>query len=304
MDELDIKGNKYISSKRASELTGYAKDYIGQLARAGKINGTRMGRAWYVEEASLLAHASSDQQSVSSAEQERKEEEKEKEEKREEVVASPVHIRVSQMPQQFMSKAPPLPSSVHSGMQRWTPATYSNDDADLLPKPLKEHRAESIANGEEDTAQEVSVPVRSPISEELAGAVRIKILEERARMNAPEASRTTFRIAEKANKIKTKRRGHNGVLSLGALTAALAIFLFFSAGLFVSSEITLTGPAKDSTANVLVGSEYFKDVIAQFPPFAQGFAALQGFFGTLFVSFGDFISKGVQFLSSLFSHAS
>ena len=301
MDELDIKGNKYISSKRASELTGYAKDYIGQLARAGKINGTRMGRAWYVEEASLLAHASSDPQSVPSVEQERKEEQEEIQESREEVIASPVHIRVAQMPQQFMSKAPPLPSSVHSGMQKWTPATYSNDDTNLVPMPL---RQKPMASEQVLVLEEESAPVQSPISEELAGAVRIKILEERARMNAPEASRTTFRIAEKANKIKTKRRGHNGVLSLGALTAALAIFLFFSAGLFVSSEITLTGPAKDSTANVLVGSEYFKDVIAQFPPFAQGFAALQGFFGTLFVSFGDFISKGVQFLSSLFSHAS
>lgn len=57
MDELEIQGKKYISSKRASELTGYAKDYVGQLARAGKIPGTRVGRAWYVDEGALRALA-------------------------------------------------------------------------------------------------------------------------------------------------------------------------------------------------------------------------------------------------------
>ena len=32
-DEMQIEGKPYISSKRASELSGYAQDYIGQLAR-------------------------------------------------------------------------------------------------------------------------------------------------------------------------------------------------------------------------------------------------------------------------------
>jgi hypothetical protein len=57
VDELEIQGKKYISSKRASELTGYAKDYVGQLARAGKVPGTRVGRAWYVDEATILSLA-------------------------------------------------------------------------------------------------------------------------------------------------------------------------------------------------------------------------------------------------------
>lgn len=60
MDELEIQGKKYISSKRASELTGYAKDYVGQLARGGKVAGTRVGRAWYVDEVSILAIAGSE----------------------------------------------------------------------------------------------------------------------------------------------------------------------------------------------------------------------------------------------------
>jgi hypothetical protein len=54
MDELTDKGIKYISSKRAASISGYAKDYIGQLIRSGKLKATRVGRNWFVEEKSLL----------------------------------------------------------------------------------------------------------------------------------------------------------------------------------------------------------------------------------------------------------
>ncbi|MDP3934625.1 MAG: NYN domain-containing protein, partial [Candidatus Giovannonibacteria bacterium] len=47
-------GEKYISSKRASALTGYAKDYIGQLCRLGKIKCQRSGRDWLVSEQSIF----------------------------------------------------------------------------------------------------------------------------------------------------------------------------------------------------------------------------------------------------------
>lgn len=57
MEELEIKGQKYISSKRAAEITGYASDYVGQLARAKKVQATRVGRSWYVSEYDILKHA-------------------------------------------------------------------------------------------------------------------------------------------------------------------------------------------------------------------------------------------------------
>jgi hypothetical protein len=57
MDELDFKGKKYISSRRAAELTDYAKDYVGQLAREGKVLATRVGRSWFVEEEDILRHS-------------------------------------------------------------------------------------------------------------------------------------------------------------------------------------------------------------------------------------------------------
>jgi len=56
MDELIIADQKYISSKRASEVTGYAKDYIGQLCREGRVEARLVGRSWYVREAAIKDH--------------------------------------------------------------------------------------------------------------------------------------------------------------------------------------------------------------------------------------------------------
>jgi len=54
--ELYFEGKKYISSKRAAKLTGYTHDYIGQLSRAGKIDGKVIGKTRFVEEKSLLSY--------------------------------------------------------------------------------------------------------------------------------------------------------------------------------------------------------------------------------------------------------
>jgi len=51
---LFFDNKKYISAKEASSITGYSKDYIGQLARANKIDSKRISRIWYVGEESLL----------------------------------------------------------------------------------------------------------------------------------------------------------------------------------------------------------------------------------------------------------
>ena len=56
MDEVEISGKRYISSRRAAKEHHYHSDYIGQLIRAKKIAGTKVGRAWYVDEESLKAY--------------------------------------------------------------------------------------------------------------------------------------------------------------------------------------------------------------------------------------------------------
>lgn len=55
-DELPIAGKTYVSSKKAAAVTGYAQDYIGQLARGGLIEAQRVGGLWYVYLDSLTGY--------------------------------------------------------------------------------------------------------------------------------------------------------------------------------------------------------------------------------------------------------
>lgn len=55
-NEIDLGGTIYISSKRAADISGYAQDYIGQLARSGQIEAKRISGLWYILEDSLTTH--------------------------------------------------------------------------------------------------------------------------------------------------------------------------------------------------------------------------------------------------------
>ena len=56
MDELVIGEKKYVSSKAAAKATGYAKDYVGQLCREGRVPARLVGRSWYVLESAIHDH--------------------------------------------------------------------------------------------------------------------------------------------------------------------------------------------------------------------------------------------------------
>ena len=55
-DEVMLEGKSFVSAKRASEMSGYARDYIGQLARGGLIAAQRVGGLWYISLDSLTAY--------------------------------------------------------------------------------------------------------------------------------------------------------------------------------------------------------------------------------------------------------
>ena len=55
MSETIIKSG-WISTHRAAQLTGYTRDYVGQLARSGRVAAEQVGRTWYVERDSLLRY--------------------------------------------------------------------------------------------------------------------------------------------------------------------------------------------------------------------------------------------------------
>jgi len=53
---IEFEGNTYISANRASELTGYNQDYVGQLARSGKIPSRQVGNRWYIDPDAIVQH--------------------------------------------------------------------------------------------------------------------------------------------------------------------------------------------------------------------------------------------------------
>ncbi|MCI0557122.1 MAG: hypothetical protein MN733_01400 [Nitrososphaera sp.] len=53
---VTFAGKEYISANRASKISGYNQDYVGQLARVGKIMSRQVGNRWYVDKDALLAH--------------------------------------------------------------------------------------------------------------------------------------------------------------------------------------------------------------------------------------------------------
>ena len=54
--EVTLDGKVYVSSKRAAEIGTYTQDYIGQLARASKIDARRVAGLWYVSMDSIEEH--------------------------------------------------------------------------------------------------------------------------------------------------------------------------------------------------------------------------------------------------------
>src|SRR3989344_8604814 len=53
---ISFDGKEYVSASRASEITSYNQDYVGQLARSGTILARQVGNRWYVDRAALVAH--------------------------------------------------------------------------------------------------------------------------------------------------------------------------------------------------------------------------------------------------------
>ncbi len=54
--EINFNEEKFISLKQASIISGYAKDYIGQLCRGEKIKAKKIGRDWFVNSDSLISY--------------------------------------------------------------------------------------------------------------------------------------------------------------------------------------------------------------------------------------------------------
>jgi len=55
-DTFRYDGVEFVSTARGASLTGYAQDYVGQLARNGGVAARKVGRRWFVGRQALLDH--------------------------------------------------------------------------------------------------------------------------------------------------------------------------------------------------------------------------------------------------------
>lgn len=55
-EDLLLEGKKFISVSRASSLTGYTQDYLGQLCRQEKVPARMVGRTWYLDSDALFLY--------------------------------------------------------------------------------------------------------------------------------------------------------------------------------------------------------------------------------------------------------
>lgn len=53
---LQINNETYITTSQAADLTGYTESYIQNLARAGKLQATKIGKAWAICQRSILQY--------------------------------------------------------------------------------------------------------------------------------------------------------------------------------------------------------------------------------------------------------
>lgn len=176
-----LSGKRFISSRRIARENGYTSDYIGQLIRGGKIVGQKVGRAWYVEEASFAAYLGSEVPApvpapIEEAESATTKESVSEVEQEPEPAAAPVlkEVPAEETPVAVVEEAPQpveekvvnhieepvhhVPLRISKKIESSAPAgglRYYADDAPALP-PIVQQPRTSVDNDVE------TVPVRPP----------------------------------------------------------------------------------------------------------------------------------------------
>lgn len=103
---VTFEGRDYISASRASKLTGYNQDYVGQLARGSKIPSRQIGNRWYVDRDALVAHKAEKDALLAAVQSQ--------------AVGLPVTVKTESSPEITVNHAGPH-------------LTYHSDERDLMP---------------------------------------------------------------------------------------------------------------------------------------------------------------------------
>lgn len=206
MDELVIGDQRYISSKRAADITGYAKDYIGQLCREGRVEARLVGRSWYVREAAIKDHRFGAENDSTARVEEKRQDTPELDR----YVSEVPKLEATEMTRQDEIEVDDTPSRMQEAWQSWFSQKRGEEPEEqvsierIVPNevvPVAIHRV-GPQDGEDDIGADETkamsapgqVPLESPmdVADEVIGQAELNIVEyqerdEPHRVRAPRA---------------------------------------------------------------------------------------------------------------------
>ncbi|HWU24211.1 MAG TPA: hypothetical protein VN086_00475 [Candidatus Paceibacterota bacterium] len=141
MNEITIGDKVYISAKRAAEITGYARDYVGQLCREGHVDAKMVGRSWYVFEPSIRAHRFGAEAPAP----------------QEQPVSSQSEAEMAEVPSDIAAEEPVTTNP--ATQSDWQAPTYSAEAPDMLPE-LTPARLEELLPPAEETLTDMQAAWR------------------------------------------------------------------------------------------------------------------------------------------------
>src|SRR3989338_5328324 len=141
MDESKLSSGSLITTAEASKLSGYAKDYIGQLCRLQKIRGRLFGKRWLVDTESLLKFvefSKTDVRDFTFSRQSVGEQTPKK------VESARLEIETLQSEKSILKEAAIVLEEQSFVGKSFSPNTYSADSSPLMPKLASLAKAEKI----------------------------------------------------------------------------------------------------------------------------------------------------------------
>ncbi len=124
MDAVTFHGREYIKATSLALKYRYTPDYLGQLARAKKVDARLVGRAWYIHEDSLIEHRDGKYKTTNESEITEK------------VVSKNYVSRVAVEP--YLKNKTARIVLGQNGLDSRTEVSYEEDDQSLMPS-VKKH---------------------------------------------------------------------------------------------------------------------------------------------------------------------
>lgn len=227
MEEISVRGEKYVKASVLAKNFGYTSDYLGQLCRGEQVKATLVGRSWYINEDSLRKHKQERYRSSSSKSKE----------------------TLKKMTEEMATQQPAARSAAKN-------FNYEADESDLLPS-LKEKEGNTTDKTVKTTTNTASDSQK--LAENVPAYVAVRVLNSSPKKPilrtipkyTPNKGNLAFKTAPKPAvrpSVPTTRKVSLALLALAVLVTE-SVLLFGALGL----EKRLVVSGENAAAMVLYG---------------------------------------------------